>query len=155
MEETIFFNWEGYDKQDKERKVDWFWALGIIGIAGSVLAFIFGNFFFGVFIILAIVMLIFFATQKPHKISYTLNNEGLLIEKKLLPYKDMKSFWLDETGQWGKLMIHTNHPINAITVAFFEERQQGDAIYEILIEKLEEKQLVEPISYQILEKLGF
>jgi len=154
MEEIESLTWESYDKEEKELKVDWFWALGIIGIAGAVLAFLFGNFLFGVFIVLAIIIIIFFATQKPQKVSHTLNEQGLLIDKELIPYSKMISFWLDEEGLWGKLLIHTKHPISPVISVFYEEKNLGDDIHTIMVERIEEKHLVEPISHQIFEKLG-
>lgn len=153
-EKNLVVTWEAFDKQEKEKKVDWFWALGIIGIAGSVLAFLFGNFLFGVFIVLAIVIVMFFATQKPQKVSYKLDEQGLHMEQELLPYSKMISFWLDEQGEWGKILIHTKHPISPVLSVFYEDKNIGDDIYEILIDKIEEKPLVEPISHQIFEKLG-
>lgn len=156
MEENLIVTWEAYDKQDKERKVDWFWALGIIGIAGSVLAFIFDNFLFGVFILLGIVIMIFLVSQKKKKISYKLDEQGLHMGTELLPYKKIFSFYLDESGEWGKILLHTNHPISPIVGVYYEDKSIGDDIYEMFMEhEVKEEYLVEPISHQIFEKLGF
>jgi hypothetical protein len=154
MEENLIVTWEAFDKPEKERKVDWFWALAIVGIAGSVLAFLFGNFLFGVFIVLATVIIMFFATQKPQKVSYKLDEQGLHMAHELIPYSKMMSFWLDERGEWGKILIHTTHPISPVVSVFYEDKNLGDDIYEILIDKIEEKPLIEPVSQQIFEKLG-
>ena len=156
MEENQSVTWQAYDKQDKERKVDWFWALGIIGIAGSILAFIFDNFFFGVFILLGITIMIFTVSQQKRKISYTIDHQGIHMEKELLPYRKIKSFYLDESGEWGKILLHTDHPISPITSVYYEDKKLGDDIYEIFMEhEVKEEYLVEPISHQIFEKLGF
>lgn len=156
MEENLVVTWEAYDKQDKERKVDWFWALGIIGIAGSVLAFIFDNFLFGVLILLGVVIMVFLISQKKRKISYKLDEQGLHIGTELVSYKKMVSFYLDETGEWGKILLHTNHPISPIMGLYYEDKSIGDDIYEMFMEnEVKEEYLVEPISHQIFEKLGF
>lgn len=156
MEENQIVTWEAYDKQDKERKVDWFWALGIIGIAGSVLAFIFDNFLFGVFILLGITVLIFTVSQKKRKILYKIDHQGIHIGTEFVPYTKIVSFYLDETGEWGKILLHTKHPISPIVGIYYEDKNLGDDIYEILMEnEMKEEYLVEPISHQIFEKLGF
>ncbi len=156
MEENLVVTWEAYDKQDKELKVDWFWALGIIGIAGSVLAFIFDNFLFGVLILLGIIIMIFLVSQKQRKISYKLDEQGIHIGTELLPYKKIVSFYLDETGEWGKILLHTNHPVSPIVGLYYEDKNLGDDIYEMFTEhEVKEEFLVEPISHQIFEKLGF
>jgi len=155
MEENVFVSWKTHDKIEKDQKVDWFWAVAIIGIVGAVLAFLFGNFLFGVFILLSIIILMFFATQKPKEISCEINEKGLVIEKQLIPYSKMISFWLEESIEPHKLLIHTTHSISPILDVYYESKEIGDEIYEALIERIEEKPLVEPISQQIFEKLGF
>jgi hypothetical protein len=156
IRENQTITWEAFDKQDKERKVDWFWALGIIGITGSVLAFIFDNFLFGVFILLAIVVLIFLVSQKKRKVSYKLDAEGIHMDNELIPYKKMFSFYLDETGEWAKILIHVKHPISPIVGIYYEDKSLGDTIYQIFVNnEVKEEYLVEPISHQIFEKLGF
>lgn len=155
MEENFFVAWEAFDKPEKDRKVDWFWALAIIAIAGSVLAFLFGNFLFGVFILLAVIILIFSVTQKPQKISYKLDEQGLHVEETLIPYMKIKSFRLDEDGEWGKILLHTTHPISPIMSFFYEDKALGDDLYDIFVKQgIKEEYLVEPISQQIFEKLG-
>lgn len=155
MEENTTLTWQAFDKTDKERKVDWFWALGIIAIAGSVLAFLFGNFLFGVFILLAVVILIFLITQKPKRIECSLNEKGITIDGTLTPYQKIKGFYLDETHEWGKILLHTDHPISAIVSVFYEDKALGDDIYEMFQKyEIPEEYLVEPISQQIFEKLG-
>ena len=66
-EDNILLQWDAYEFKQKEKRPDWFWALGIIAIAGSTVSFIYGNFLFGVFIILATVALFFFGTAKPRR----------------------------------------------------------------------------------------
>jgi len=155
MEENQTITWQAFDKPEKERKIDWFWALGIIGIAGSVLAFIFDNFLFGVFILLAVIIIIFFITQKPRKVMYKMDEKGLHAGEELIPYKKMVAFYLDESGDWGKILIHVQHPISPILGFYYEDKKLGDDIYEMFMEQgIKEEYLVEPISHQIFEKLG-
>lgn len=155
MEENQNLTWQSYDKPEKERKVDWFWALGIIGIAGSVLAFIFDNFLFGVFILLAIIVMIFFVTQKPRKVNYKLDEKGIHAGDEFIPYNKMISFYLDESDEWGKILLHTKHPISPIIGFYYEDKNLSDDLYEMFSDHgVKEEYLVEPISQQIFEKLG-
>lgn len=155
MEESSTISWKAFDRQEKERKVDWFWALAIVAITGAVLSFLFGNFLFGVFIVLATIILIFFITQKPQEISYEINNEGFVTNSKLIPYSLMAGFWIEEGEDMNKLLIETTQGLTPIIGALYEDKTLSQKIYSILIEHIEEKPLVEPISHQIFEKLGF
>lgn len=155
MEENVLITWQTWDKLEKDRKVDWFWAVALIGIIGAVLAFIFGNFLFGVFIFLAIVVLIFFTTQKPKQITCEINEKGIEIDGKLTPYSKMRSFWLNEEDEPYKLLIEITDTFQPILDVYYETKETGDGIYKALEQQIEEKPLVEPISQQIFEKLGF
>lgn len=156
MEENFSLEWQAFDKPEKEHKVDWFWALGIIGIAGSILAFIFDNFLFGVFILLSVIVLIFFVTQKPTKVSYKFDEKGFHHEKNLIPYEKIISFYLDEEGDWNKLILEIENPLTPLLSFFYEDDKLSQKIYEILEDQgIEEKYLIEPISQQIFDKLGF
>lgn len=156
MEETsVSYSWQGPDKIDKERKVDWYWAVILIAIAGAVLSFMFNNFLLGVFVILATTLIFFFSSQKPKMREYKLDEQGLHINNHLTPYTSIKGFWLEETKDHNKLFLETNDTITPIISIFYPDVETGDNIYEILIEKVEQKPMVEPLSQQIFEKLGF
>jgi hypothetical protein len=155
MNEKDIFSWTGYDKLEKERSVDWFWALVIIGIGGATLAFIFNNYLFGVFIVIATIAIVFFATQKPHKLQCSVTQEGVSIGEQHIPFSKIESFWVEEYEDVAKLILHTKNNISPISSLYFFEKENIEILRENLAEFAEEKHLVEPISYQILEKLGF
>jgi len=155
MNEQKIFSWTGYDKLEKDRSVDWFWALAIIGIGGAILAFIFNNYLFGVFIIIATITIIFFATQKPHKLSCSITENSVCIGEQHIPFSKIESFWIEEHEDVSKLILHTKNNISPISSLYFFEKEDIETLRENLSEFIEEKHLVEPISYQILEKLGF
>lgn len=155
MEETTTIVWQAPDKIDKERKVDWYWAVVLIAIAGGVLSFMFGNFLLGVFIILASLLVFFFASQKPKIQEYKIDEQGFHINKHLTPFQAIKAFWLEETPEYNKLFLETNDPLTPILSILYTNIETGDQIYAILIKKIEQKPMVEPISQQIFERLGF
>ena len=86
--------WTALEYEEKERGVDWFWALGIIVVASSVASFIYGNFFFGLLLIIGGILLGAFAVKKPDLVFYELNKKGLKIKNRLFPYENIKSFWV-------------------------------------------------------------
>lgn len=148
-------SWQANDRLEKERKVDWYWAVILIAIAGAVLCFLFGNFLLGVFIILATILIFFFASQKPKEREYVLDEKGLHFSGHTIPLEKIKAFWLEETENHNKLFIETDDAVTPITSFLYDKLETGDAIYEFLIQTIEEKPMVEPISQQIFEKLGF
>lgn len=156
MEETITtITWQAPDKIEKDRKVDWYWAVILIAIAGAVLSFMFGNFLLGVFVILATILIFFFASQKPQTRKHSIDEKGVHINTHIIPYEKIKGFWLEETKDHNKLFLETDDALTPIISILYTDLETGDQIYEILIEKIEQKPMVEPLSQQIFEKLGF
>lgn len=155
METKETFSWEANDKLEKERKTDWYWAVLLIAIAGSVLCFLFGNFLLAVFIILATILIFFFASQKPKKQTYSIDSEGFYVNKHLIPFSKIKGFWLEETKDFNKLFLEIEDPLTPIQSFLYDTQETGDSIHELLIEHTEEKPMVEPLSQQVFEKLGF
>ena len=51
MESDMLISWEVPAYEHRPKTSDWYWALGIIAVSGSVAAFFLGNFLFGVLIL--------------------------------------------------------------------------------------------------------
>lgn len=150
------FSWQAYEYKDRELKTDWFWALGIIALAGSVAAFIFGNFLFGVFIILATVAIFFFSKIKPELITYEITTTGIIYEGTFYPFETLKSFWLDEIEEDNKkLLIKSSRLFVPILALPYNTEEEGDRIFEIISEVLPDEPLQEPWGHIIMERLGF
>ncbi len=87
MNELEKITWQALEYEEKDRTIDWFWALGVIIIAGATTAIIYKSYFFAVLLILGGLMLGYFATKKPDMISYELNEKGLKINTEFYPYE--------------------------------------------------------------------
>lgn len=153
--DKILLTWEAFEYQDKKRKPDWFWALGIIAVAGSAVSFIYGNFLFGIFIILAGAAMFFFGTTKPHKIKHRITTEGVVFDGRLYPYERLKSFWMEELAGEKRLIIRSDKTFMPIMVMPFEDDETGEDIYSILSEVLEQEEIHESFAHKIMDRLGF
>jgi len=152
--------WSALEYEEKERSVDWFWALGIIVVTSSIAAIIYGNYFFAVLLILSGVLLGFFAVKKPDVIRYELNNQGLKIRNLLYPYENIKSFWVqtDPTGETGlkpTLFIKSERvfmPMISIPI----DQNMAEDIHSVMLSKnIPEEEMKEHPSLKIMESLGF
>jgi hypothetical protein len=153
--------WSALEYDEKERGSDWFWALGIIVVCGSVASIIYGNYFFAVILILGGVLLRFFATKKPEMVSYELNSKGLKINNQLFPYENIKSFFVQTESPDGKgevrpmLFIHSQRfflPIISIPI----DIDMAENIRSLILEKeVAEEKMQEHTSEKIMNSLGF
>ena len=156
--------WSALEYEEKERSQDWFWALGVIVVAGSLASIIYNNYFFAALIIISGILLGFFAVKKPEVISYELNDKGLKIRTRLYPYENIKSFWI-------QLSVPTREPGEKdLKPIFFIKSERlfmpiisipidnnfAEEIHFIMSEKsILEEEMTEHAFSQIMESLGF
>jgi hypothetical protein len=134
------FEWEGVEYEHHERGGDWYWALGIITIAGIIAALLFGNYLLAVLILAAAGALALHAAKKPPVHQFRLTDDGLLIGADLHPYGRMRSFAILEYIEGDMppvLSIKTEHwfaphlliPLNDV---------DADLVYDYLLDRVDE-----------------
>ena len=146
--------WQALEHEDKEHSTDWFWALGVIVIAGSIAAIIFADYFFAMILVLGGIMLGYFATKKPEMVNYELNEKGLKINNELYPYKNMKSFWV-QTEIKPILFLKLNRIIMHIISMPIEIQNAEETKTTMLENNITEEEMKEHVSEKIMETLGF
>ncbi len=152
----IIFSWQAYEFKEKELKNDWYWALGIIALAGSVASFIFGNFLFGIFIIIASILIFIFSKKKPRFTTYEITENGVLYEGTFYFYENLKSFWIEEADKNDKkLLIKSDRLVVPILTLPYDKDETGEKIFESLSDTLPYEPLQEPFGHMIMDRLGF
>jgi hypothetical protein len=154
MDNTLI-SWETYEYENKNRKIDWFWAVGIIGVAGSVTAFILGNFLFGTFIIISVVALFFMSFNKPERVEVKISEGGLHIKDLFYPFETLKGFHLDDTKDPARLLINSSRFISPVITIPVEDDSMVQDIYDTLLEFLPEQEIRESLTHAFFEKIGF
>ena len=158
MEENlpkVFVEWSAPEFVHKERKVDWFWAVGIIGIAGAVVAFLSNNFLFSIFILFATGIVIVLRSRPSEHVRCKITEDGIYIGTKLYPFEDITEFWIEESEPHHSLLFHTGKSLTSVLSVHFDGNELMEKIYEAIPDYIPENHLVEPLSNQIMNKLGF
>ncbi len=151
----ISATWQSFEYEYKERSVDWYWALGIIVVSTCVASFIFKNFLFGVFILIAGASVAFFSTRKPELVVYTVNEKGVRIGNYFFPYHKIKAFWIGEHEHHNELIIHIDRAILPHITILIPENVDVDGMREFLQKYMKEEELHEPGLHRVLDRLGF
>lgn len=152
--------WSALEYEEKNRERSWFWALGVIVCTSSAAAFLYGNYFFGSFLILGGGMLGYLAIRKPDLVFYKLSQKGFHIGNNLYPYENIRSFWVQREAHGALelrplLFLHTERFFLPVVVAPIEDAM-GDRIRDFLLDKnIAEEEMKEHISEKIMEALGF
>jgi hypothetical protein len=152
-------SWTALEYEEKERSTDWFWALGVIVVAGAITSVIYNNYFFAILLVLGGILLAIFAKKKPSMITYELNDKGVKIGESLYPYKNIKSFYVQthdlEKGHKPTLFLNSGRfflPILSIPI----ENYWVDEINNIMQENnIQEEEMREHVSEKIMEYFGF
>lgn len=158
-QENIVLAWTLPEYTHTEKNNDWFWALGIIILCGSITSIIYANYFFAGLLILGGSLMGYFANKAPDLVSYKLTDKGLIMRNRLHPYEEIKSFWVQtpsaENGMESLLFIDSGRYFMPI-ITMPTHTEDREAIRERLLSKgIEEKEMKEHVAVAIMDFLGF
>lgn len=153
MDHLAPIHWSAPEYAMKEKSADWFWALGIIAISLAIIALLFHDALFAIFILLGAGTLALYAFKEPRVVSFTINDRGILIDAILYPYSTLESFGIDEIGA-PKLLVKSKK----ITMPFIVIPLEEDLVErtrDYLLDYLDEQEHLESFSHKLMEYLGF
>jgi len=151
-QETIL--WEAFEYSFQKKSPDWFWALGIITISLSIVALLYNNVLFAIFIILGGGTLVLRVIKKPCPVIFKINENGVVINKDLYPYKTLESFWITHEDPEPKILIKSKKMLLPYLIIPVGDADQ-DEIQNYLGKHLLEEEHIEPFAHKIMEYLGF
>lgn len=157
MASPAAFEWEGIEYEHRERSADWYWALGIITVAGFVASILFADYLLAILILAAALALALHAAKKPPLHRFRLTDDGLLIGAELHPYERMRSFAILEYIEGDKppvLSLKTEHwlaphlliPLNGV---------DADALYDYLLDRVDEGEHPPTLADLVAGWMGF
>jgi len=148
--------WRAHEYVHVEKTQDWYWALGLLAVAGAVTSLLFNNVLFAIFILIASFVLALFAARKPDLVSFSLTQRGVRINDKLYQFSTFDSFAIDEisSSHTPKLILESNkHFMPHIVIPL--EGVHADDVHDFLKHFLHEKHHMEPLAHRVMEWLGF
>lgn len=152
--ENNLISWETLEYKDKDRSVDWFWAVGIITLAIIIISVIQGNYLFAIFIFLAVGFLMFYVIRKPEVILCEVNERGILIDNVMYLYSEIENFWIKEKRGDDLLLIKTRKQVAPIVSIGIKDEVISGA-RSILSIYVPEKEIEESLPHKIMDLLGF
>ena len=153
--------WSALEYEEKDRSNDWFWALGVIAVAGSITSIIFGNYFFALLLLIGTFLLGFLAVKKPEIITYEINEKGVKILNRLYPYEKIKAFWVQKRSATAgnelppMLFLKTNRLVVPIMSIPLEDAHTEGIRGMMLSKNITEEEMREHPSLKVMDSLGF
>jgi len=149
--------WSALEYEERERSVDWYWAVGIIALVIAVVSIIYQNYLFAVLIVIATFTLLLYASRKPREVSVELGRRGIRIGGVFYPYATLKSFWIHHHREErrGRLIVQSEKLLMPYVTIPLPDEPNEDTIHDFLATYLLVEEHPESISEIVMERLGF
>ncbi len=89
-----FFQWEAPEYEHIEKHPKWYWIMGIALLAIVVYAIITNSLLMAITFILIGMLGYIYAEREPRLIRMEINSDGVIADKIMYEYDDLKSFWI-------------------------------------------------------------
>lgn len=148
-------SWKALEYKKKERTTDWYWAVMILAISIVVISIILKDYLFSILIIISTISILIFSQKNPKELHINIDRRGVIVEKKMYPFANLESFWVDitETNNH-KVILRLKKNFMPLIIIPLEEIHHLD-IRDFLLNFLQEEEMHEPLAQKIMDKLGF
>lgn len=148
-------SWQVNTHEHKERSADWYWTLGLLVLAGAGLAVFFGNILFAVILLLAGGCIGYLSARGPREHAVAMSQKGVTLDGTLYPYKNIDSFWVDETLAGGpKLLVSTKGVLHPQLVIPLLSAPRATAVRQYLRRFIQEEEQMPHVGEHLAEIFG-
>lgn len=148
-------SWKALEYKKKERTADWYWAVIILAISITIISIILKDYLFSILIIISTISIIIFSQKDPNELNISINRRGITVEKKMYPFANLESFWVDITEEDNyKIILKLKKGFMPLVIIPLKEIHHLD-IRDFLLNFLQEEEMHEPLAQKIMDKLGF
>ena len=157
MAQNVILEWQGREYDHSLKGADWYWALGIVAIAGVVASVLFGNYLLALLIIIAAVALALHAAKEPPMHRFRLVEQGIVIGNDLHPFENMVSFSVleDVGGDLPPVLSVKNESWFSPHLVIPLVGVDADMVYEYLLQHVDEGEHKHSVSDLVAAWLGF
>jgi uncharacterized membrane protein len=148
-------SWRAPEYSHNQKSSDWFWIVGIFTLALLVVSITFSNMLFAIFILLAGFTIILYGARKPRLVQFSITGRGILIGKNLYPYNTLKSFWIHYDPPFKKELVIQSEKILMPYIKIPLGDIDPNAVREILLKFLKEKEQEESLIDAVSDYLRF
>lgn len=154
MENEPILEWHSPQHHFDKKTTDWYWIFGIIVLAAAVLAFYFGDFLFGVFIIIAGITIGFLSFKETQVLPIKVTKKGVIFGRQLYPWTSYSSFWIeDERIHGAHILLNPTNSFLPLVIIPINEEVDLNEVRDVFLDFLEEEMLTESILHRWFDKL--
>lgn len=154
MKEEIILEWHSPEHHFDKKTNDWYWIFGVIILGMAILIFYFGNFLFGIFILIAGLIIGVLSYRETKIVPIKITTKGIIFGRYLYPWMSYKSFWIEDEHIHGfRILMHPVSSLLPLTIIPVSEEVNLNDVREILLEFLDEEFLRESLIHKWFDKL--
>ncbi len=145
----MFIKWQDLEFEYSPKTPDWFWFIWILSIGIIVFSIINGSMLFSILIFIIAFTISLQAVRKPKIINFEINSTGIIIDKIKYPYKNLKSFWVEEKNE-PKIIIKTKNSFIPYIVMPLKNTDETE-VNNFLLDYLKKEEHQEPFTYKMMK----
>lgn len=96
MQSSVIVSWQARERDLEEKAPSWYWAVGIVAAGVALAALIVGDYLFSLIAVIGGFTVMLVGSTKPKRHTYQVTERGLMIGKRLIPYRAMMRFAIHE-----------------------------------------------------------
>ncbi len=157
MAQDVILEWEGTEYDHNPKSSDWYWSLGIIGVAGTIASLLFGNYLFAFLIVVAVGAIALHGAKHPPLHRFRLVEQGIVIGDEIHQFENMISFSVleDVSGKIAPMIsIKTTSWLSPHLIIPLEG-VDADKVYSYFLKHVDEKEHHHTFSDVVAGWLGF
>lgn len=147
--------WSSEEISYKEKNADWYWGFGLMVLTGSIFCFIFGNWLFGIFLILGGIVVGLFASKKPEIHECKIDEHEIRYGSISITWEDVIEWNTSGQIPHCHLIVKTKIPLKSLLVIPLGRFPEENIINAIKQTEKRNKNLGTPLTHILLDKIGF
>lgn len=151
----IPYNWQDFEYEYFEKSAEWFWSIIVLSLAAAVASFILDNFLFGILAVVSGVALALFGVKKPRFINFEITARGVCVEDKIFLYEELESFWVHYDPPFTKFLSLKSKKILMPYIQIPMGDADPNAIREILLKFIKEKEHKPFLADSLIKKFRY
>jgi len=146
--------WSVTTHEHRERSTDWYWALGLVGVAGAVASVFFGNAMLAIIIVLGLGSIGVLAVRGPREHLVKIDERTLTIDGTRYPFSSILSFWVEHDTDTPRLFMTLGGVIAPHFSLTLDSRSQAADVREHLRRHIKEEEQGPHLGEHLAEIFG-
>ena len=142
--------WKSLEFEYREKNFSWYFIAVLIGASITIIALWQKNLLLAIFTIIATTMMVYWASQKPRTINYSLTDNHFMVDEITYDLEAFSEFYVDNH----LLVLKNKNRLDSYVKAMIESSQKNE-IREHLEHILPDFDYEESLSEAISRKIGF